>query len=97
MRFAVATLLAGCSASPMAVAQAAPAAVPANFAAPTVFIDYYDWYGAPPLSPTYGHWDGGNASRPDPSQNITSASYPTLGPYDSSSASVLRQHMASRG
>jgi glycoprotein endo-alpha-1,2-mannosidase len=68
--------------------------VPARFAAPTVFIHYYDWYGSPPLSPTYGHWDGGNRNRPDPSQNITSASYPVLGAYDSSSASVIRQHMA---
>jgi hypothetical protein len=68
--------------------------VPARFGAPTVFIHYYDWYGSPPLSPTYGHWDGGNRNRPDPSQNITSASYPVLGAYDSSSASVIRQHMA---
>jgi hypothetical protein len=68
--------------------------VPARFTAPTVFINYYDWYGAPPLSPTYVHWDGGSRSRPDPSQNITSDSYPVLGAYDSSSASVIRQHMA---
>ena len=68
--------------------------MPARFAAPTVFIHYYDWYSSPPLNPTYGHWDGGNRGRPDPSLNITSASYPVLGAYDSSSASVIRQHMA---
>jgi glycoprotein endo-alpha-1,2-mannosidase len=73
---------------------AAESAVPTRFAPPTVFIHYYDWYGAPPISPTYGHWDGGNRKRADPSLNITSASYPLLGPYDSSSASVVRQHMA---
>ena len=93
-RLTLATLFAACCLIPATSSQAASNAVPTRFGAPTVFIHYYDWYGAPPLSPTYGHWDGGSIRRPDPSQNITSASYPVLGAYDSSSASVVRQHMA---
>jgi glycosyl hydrolase family 99 len=93
-RLAVATLFASFALIPGGSGQAASDAVPARFAAPKVFIFYYDWYGAPPYSPNYIHWDGGNRGRPAPSQNITSESYPVLGAYDSSAASVIRQHMA---
>jgi glycoprotein endo-alpha-1,2-mannosidase len=93
-RLALATLFAACSLVPARSGEASAFAVPSRFTAPTVFIYYYDWYGAPPFSPNYRHWDGGNPSRPDPSRNITSASYPVLGAYDSSSPSVIRQHMA---
>src|ERR1700752_1648626 len=72
-------------------ADAVTTSVPSRFTAPTVFIFYYDWYGG---APTYGHWTGGTASRPAPSQNIPSDSYPSLGPYDSSSTAVIKQHMA---
>jgi glycoprotein endo-alpha-1,2-mannosidase len=91
---ALATWFAASALVPATSGQAAWAAVPARFAAPTVFIHYYDWYSAPPLDRTYGHWDGGNSSRPSPSLNITSDSYPVLGAYDSASASVIRQQMA---
>ena len=72
-------------------AAAVSTAVPSRFTAPTVFIFYYDWYGG---APAYTHWNGGNAGRPDPSENITSDSYPVLGPYSSASTSVIKQHMA---
>ena len=90
-RLTLAALIAACSLIPTATAQAA---APANFAAPTVFVDYYDWYGAPPYNPTYVHWNGGNAGRPDPSVNITSEAFPSLGAYASTNPAVIRQHMA---
>jgi glycoprotein endo-alpha-1,2-mannosidase len=75
---------------------AAPAAAPppAHPFPRTVFIHYYAWYSAPPFTPTYGHWDGGDPNRPGLPANITSASYPLLGPYSSTDPAVLRQQMA---
>jgi len=93
-RLTLSALIAACSLIPAAAGQAASSLAPSHFAAPTVFIDYYDWYGAPPTSSTYVHWNGGSASRPDPSVNITSESFPVLGAYESGSAAVIRQHMA---
>lgn len=54
---------------------------------------YYPWWGAPPISRAYGHWDGGDASRRDPKNNITSTYYPSLRPYDSADPVVLATHM----
>lgn len=59
-----------------------------------VFIHYYPWFSAPPFTSTYGHWDGGDASRPGLPANIISASYPALNPYASLDPAVLGQHMA---
>lgn len=93
-RLTLAALIVASALVPATATQAMATLAPSHFAAPTVFTFYYDWYGAPPYSPNYVHWDGGSASRPDPSVNVTSNSFPVLGAYDSGNAAVIRQHMA---
>jgi glycoprotein endo-alpha-1,2-mannosidase len=61
-----------------------------------VHLFYYPWYGAPPTSQTYVHWQGGSPGviEHDPTKgDITSNYWPVLGPYDSCDPKALAQHM----
>lgn len=70
---------------------ASSAQADSTFAAPTVFAFYYVWYTAPPRTKDYGHWNGGQNGRS--STDLATQDYPLLGPYDSTSPSVIDQHM----
>jgi hypothetical protein len=78
-----------------ATAPAPTLAVPATgVLARTVFAHYYAWYSAPPFTPDYEHWDGGDPRRAGLPANIAASSYPALDPYASANPDVVHQHMA---
>jgi glycoprotein endo-alpha-1,2-mannosidase len=54
---------------------------------------YYPWWGAPPITSRYSHWDGGDPSKYPAPGSIASTFYPSLRPYDSGDPSVLATHM----
>ena len=61
-----------------------------------VHFFYYPWYGAPPTSKSWVHWNGGAPGvldhKPE-NGDITSNYFPVLGPYDSCDPKVLTKHM----
>ena len=58
----------------------------------TIFAFYYPWWGAPPISSQYVHWNNGNPNRAW--DHIGSTYFPGLDPYDSGDTAVLTKHMA---
>ena len=61
-----------------------------------IHIFYYPWYGAPPSSQLWTHWNGEKAGVLDHNptdKDIASNYYPVLGAYDSCDPKVLGQHM----
>ncbi|GAA3563373.1 hypothetical protein GCM10022419_050120 [Nonomuraea rosea] len=57
---------------------------------PDVHVFYYPWYGSPPVSGAWRHWQQGGHTPP---ADVGADLYPKLGPYDSGDQAAIDQHM----